>query len=62
MTPASTMKPTIEVAVKGAPSSQRPNTMPNSVSSAGVRMTSGSRNEIGPGAGGATSREQPERQ
>ena len=43
MMPASAMKPIIEVAVKGAPRSQWPITIPISVSGIGVRITSGSR-------------------
>ena len=45
MMPASAMKPIIEVAVNGAPSSQWPSTMPISVSGTGIRITSGRRNE-----------------
>ena len=43
MMPASAMNPIIEVAVKGAPSSQWPIRIPISVSGIGVRITSGSR-------------------
>ena len=42
MMPASAMKPIIEVAVNGAPSSQWPIRIPISVSGIGVRITSGS--------------------
>ena len=42
MMPASAMKPIIEVAVKGAPNSKWPSTMPIRVSGTGVRITSGS--------------------
>ena len=38
MMPASAMKPIIEVAVKAAPSSQCPSTMPISVSGTGIRI------------------------
>ena len=42
MMPASAMKPIIEVAVKSAPSSQWPGTMPIRVSGIGVITTAGS--------------------